>query len=420
LRQVPRPDRLHQDVAIAMLDQTVLSVFNFLLQMGLVRFWSPDRYGVFALFANALLTLANVQNGMFTTQYGVLVPQAQDGEKQLLRAALFSWNVVFCAASAAVVALLIHYVAADQSGATLIAGMLYFAMGLMREYTRVIMMSEGRVATALWTDLAGLLVSIATILAWLHVYGTIDIWHILLSLAMGSATSVIIEVIANRHLYPLSLARRVRLRYVDVFRRHVTWALAGIATTEIQLRTLFFLLGAWYGLAAVGVVQAGLMLFRPIGVLWFAWSRVMRPAFARAYADGKDAQAARLAHLSAIAFLLGTLALLAVLYLAWPLIDRYIYAYRYPGVGQATAFWGLVMILSFVRGTYSVRMQGQARFRELSHVSLVAALVTVALVVTIAHFRGPIDTILANVAGEMFMLGAVMWIMDRKTGDGAR
>jgi len=412
---------LHQDVAVAMLDQAVLSVFNFLLQMALVRFWSPDRYGVFALFANALLTLANVQNGMFTTQYSVLVPQAQEGdERQLLRAAIFSWNVVFCIAAAVVVSFLLRYVATDQTVPTLLAGMLYFGLSLLREYTRVAMMSEGRVATALWTDLAGLFVTILTIFAWLHFFAALDIWHILLSLATGSATAVAIEVTANRHLYPLSLSTRVRLRYIDVFRRHVTWALAGIATTEIQLRTLFFLLGAWYGLAAVGVVQAGLMLFRPIGVLWFAWSRVMRPAFARAYANGNDAQAARLAHLSAVAFLVATLALLAVLYLAWPLINHYVYAYRYPGVGQATAFWGLVMILSFVRGTYSVRMQGQARFRELSHVSLMAALLTVALVVAIAHFRGPIDTILANVAGELFMLGAVMWIMDRKTGAGAR
>ena len=34
------------------------------------------------------------------------------------------------------------------------------------------------------------------------------------------------------------------------------------------------------------------------------------------------------------------------------------------------------------------------------------------LVVVIAHFFGAIDTILANVAGELFMLGAILWIMD--------
>ena len=70
------------------------------------------------------------------------------------------------------------------------------------------------------------------------------------------------------------------------------------------------------------------------------------------------------------------------------------------------------MLVSFVRGTYSVRLQGQTRFRELSHLSLMAALLTVALVVVIAHFFGAIDTILANVAGELFMLGSILWIMD--------
>ena len=175
---------------------------------------------------------------------------------------------------------------------------------------------------------------------------------------------------------------------------------------------MLFLLGAWYGLATVGVVQAGMILFRPIGVLWFAWSRVMRPVFARAYAEGDDAAAARLSHLSAAAFLVGTLILLAALWLTWPLIDHYVFSHRYPGVGQAVTFWGLVMIVSFVRGTYSVRLQGQARFRELSHLSLIAAFLTVGLVVVIAHFFGAIDTILANVAGELFMLGAILWIMD--------
>jgi hypothetical protein len=33
-------------------------------------------------------------------------------------------------------------------------------------------------------------------------------------------------------------------------------------------------------------------------------------------------------------------------------------------------------------------------------------------VVVIAHFFGAIDTILANVAGELFMLGSILWIMD--------
>ena len=91
LRPIPGSARLHRDVAIAMLDQALLSVFSFALQMLLIRIWSPDQYGVFALFANALLTLSSVHSGLFTTQYAVLVPQARDqDERRWLRTTIFS------------------------------------------------------------------------------------------------------------------------------------------------------------------------------------------------------------------------------------------------------------------------------------------------------------------------------------------
>ena len=396
-----------------MLDQALLSIFSFALQMLLIRIWSPDQYGVFALFANALLTLSSVHSGLFTTQYAVLVPQARDqDERRWLRTTIFSWNVLYCVAASLAVSLIIQGVISDLTAHRLVVGTLYFGASLLREYTRVVMISEGRGATALWTDLVGLLVALLMIALFFRFLAQPDIWQILLSLAIGSAISVAIEISIHRSLYPLSFGSEVRRRYADIFRRHVMWILVGIATTEVQLRALLFLLGAWYGLATVGVVQAGMILFRPIGVLWFAWSRVMRPVFARAYAEGDDAAAARLSHLSAAAFLVGTLVLLAALWLTWPLIDHYVFSHRYPGVGHAVTFWGLVMIVSFVRGTYSVRLQGQARFRELSHLSLIAAFLTVGLVVVIAHFFGAIDTILANVAGELFMLGAILWIMD--------
>ena len=297
LRQIPAPTKLHRDVAVAMLDQALLSIFSFALQMLLIRIWSPDQYGVFALFANALLTLSSVHSGLFTTQYAVLVPQARDqDERRWLRTTIFSWNVLYCVAASLAVSLIIQGVISDLTAHRLVVGTLYFGASLLREYTRVVMISEGRGATALWTDLVGLLVALLMIALFFRFLAQPDIWQILLSLAIGSAISVAIEISIHRNLYPLSFGSEVRRRYVDIFRRHVMWILVGIATTEVQLRALLFLLGAWYGLATVGVVQAGMILFRPIGVLWFAWSRVMRPVFARAYAEGDDAGAITTSH----------------------------------------------------------------------------------------------------------------------------
>ena len=150
LRQIPAPTKLHRDVAVAMLDQALLSVFSFALQMLLIRIWSPDQYGIFALFANALLTLSSVHSGLFTTQYAVLVPQARDqDERRWLRTTIFSWNVLYCAAASLAVSLIIQGVISDLTAHRLAVGTLYFGASLLREYTRVVMISEGRGATCL-------------------------------------------------------------------------------------------------------------------------------------------------------------------------------------------------------------------------------------------------------------------------------
>lgn len=411
-----RPERLRQDVAIAMLDQAAISLFNFLLQIALIRLWTPEQYGVFALFANAFLTLSNLQNGLFGTHYGVFVPQAStDDERQLLRTTLFSCNALFClVASLAASAALLFILPGERTYAIFASGAVYLSANLLREYARIVMISDGKTATALWVDIVGLTVALLSIGGFFLFSRPPDISQILLSLALGAATSTAIECVLHRGLYRLSFSADVRHRYATLFRRHASWILVGIVTTELQVRTVFFLLGAWYGLATVGVVQAGLLLYRPIGVLWAAWSRVMRPAFARAYARGDDAAAARLAHMGAAAFSIGILMLLGAIWLMWPVIERHVLANRYPGIDQAVAFWGLVMMVNFVRGTYSVRMQGQARFRELFHIAFGAAIVTVVMAVVIAQFYGAIYTILANLAGELFMLAAIVWVMDRQ------
>ena len=139
----------------------------------------------------------------------------------------------------------------------------------------------------------------------------------------------------------------------------------------------------------------------------------MRPVFARAYAEGDDAAAARLSHLSAAAFLIGTLVLLAALWLTWPLIDRYIFSPPLPRRRRRGNVLGIGDDRQLRQGHLFGSPAGASPFSGTVLISpSSAAFLTVGLVVVIAHFFGAIDTILANVAGELFMLGAILWIMD--------
>jgi O-antigen/teichoic acid export membrane protein len=402
-------------VALAMVDQAILSAFNFCLQIALIRLWSPDQFGVFALLANALLILANFQNGLFTTQYSILVPQAREaGERQLLRTSIFSANFAFCVLAALAIATGVLFIGDRLDPVTLACAAFYLCASLLREYTRVVMISDGKVSAALKTDIIGTLLILPVGALLYLASGKVELWHILLALGTGAATSVTIEVALNRSVYAMSFARHSRQSYARVFREHATWILVGILATETQTRSLFFFIGAWYGPAAVGLVQAGLTIYRPIGVLWLAWSRVMRPMFARAYAEGKDELAARMSHYSAAGFLIATLGMMVVGALVWPALEQYVFAGRYPGVGLAVALWGLSMTLTFVRGTYAVRMQGQGRFRELAYISLAAAPVTLLLVAALTVFNSASYTILANFVGEVLMLIAVLWLLEAR------
>ena len=366
------------------------------------------------MFANAFLTLSCFQNGLFATHYGVFVPQAKThDERQILRTTLLSWNALFCVVAALVVSAILQWIVPGGWTPTLfIAGALYLGATLLREYARIAMISDGRAATALWIDVVGLTVALLSIGGFFLFSRPLGISQIFLSLAFGAATSTAIECITHRGLYRLSFSADVRRRYAKLFRSTPVGFWWGLLRPNSRCGPCSFCSALGTGSPAVGVVQAGLLLFRPVGVLWTAWSRVMRPAFSRAYASGDDAAAARLSHRVPPPFRPVPSCCLAI-WLNWPTIERYIFAHRYPNIDQAVAFWGLVTLAGFVRGTYSVRMQGQARFRELFHIAFAAAILTVGLAVAIAHFQGAIYTILANLAGELFMLAAIVWVMDR-------
>ena len=228
-RQLLPAGSMQRDIVLAMVDQAILSAFNFALQIALIKLWSPDQFGVFALLVNSLLILSNFQNGLFTTQYSILVPQAREASRRrLLRTAIFNANLLFCVITAFAVTGIILLIAGDWSPPTFSCAAFYLCASLMREYTRVVMISDGKVAAALKTDIAGTLLILPFIGLLYLASGYVALWQVLLGLGLGAAISVALEVWINRPGYELSFSRAVRREYASVFRNHATWILVGI------------------------------------------------------------------------------------------------------------------------------------------------------------------------------------------------
>jgi hypothetical protein len=164
----------------------------------------------------------------------------------------------------------------------------------------------------------------------------------------------------------------------QAFRRHGSWALLGVTTTEVTTNLHSYVLTLWLGPAAFAPVATLSLFFRPIPILTQALTQFERPALARMIRHGAaeevEGAVRRMSALVTGAVVLNTLALAALVLFAQPLV----------GAGQYAAqdLWpllGLLACAQLARGLRtgpSAALQSAGAFRPLAFTTLYAAAVT--------------------------------------------
>ncbi|MEO8411787.1 MAG: hypothetical protein ABI478_14565, partial [Propionivibrio sp.] len=76
-------------------DQALVSAFNFALNLLLIKLWSPQDFGVFAIVAATSLFAIMLQNALVSTPLAVHLPATADaGEQDLLRRVFGAANLL--------------------------------------------------------------------------------------------------------------------------------------------------------------------------------------------------------------------------------------------------------------------------------------------------------------------------------------
>jgi O-antigen/teichoic acid export membrane protein len=274
------------------------------------------------------------------------------------------------------------------------------AGALLREYVRSLVFSEFRPGLALATDLAYVAIAGAS-LAVLNGQNNLQIDQVLLVLAGASFTAGVPVMLVRRVCFCLRCDRAVRTRYGAIWRNQSRWAVAGAVMHEAMDRAHVFVVATFFGAAAVGILQAGEMLFRPLGLLLQAWERIAKPAFAK-LAAARDVASARLMMVASLTSgVVGAAVLFVALWAAWPLIEDHLYGRKYGGIGWIVMLWGVAAVLRLASQVLNVELQGFARFGELSAVSAAASLsVLLLLAITTLGGNYPLS-ILAIAAGHL-------------------
>ena len=395
---------------LSFLDQGLLSAFNFALGFVLIRTWQPEEFGVFAFWQTVALFCVGIQNALVNTPFSVFVPTCEtDSEREGAERMLSSVNVRLIAVLVGSVAAanLLFPLAGSVSPAVTAAVAAYVGGMLLREYARGVGFGRQRPETALRADVVHLVIACSILVFYALDAAPLDLALVLGLLALGNAIGGGAGIVMEGRGSILAFDGFSRRAYGPIWKES-KWALTGVVTTELQARGYVYLVTALVGLHALGILAAGRILFAPIRVLLSAWGRVARPYLAQAAAEGRRAAIARTVLVACVVVVFALLALYLLIYLAWPLIQGYLYRQKYDDIGWIVAGWGAVVLVSSIRSIFSITLQSFKKFRPLAIATVHGAVVSMVSVAVIVPVFGFEMTFVGVALGEAVALTAIV------------
>lgn len=406
---------MRRKLVLSVVDQAVVSAFNFALNLYFIKLWSPEDFGFFAVIAAASIFASMLQNAVINTPLAVHLPAAIDASaKALLRRVFSAANLLM---TVLVLALswggLIGWLGTSQM-ALVLGASLYMCTQFVREYYRALLAVEGKLGVLLMVDIAYVVLAAGT-LGYLRWSGDGQLQTVAVFLLVLSAAGLL--TIA-RHLVPNQLpalrALPGEMRGVFAQQMHeIRWSLLGVITTDIQNRGYIFVAAAFFGPATVAHLQAGRIFFGPLNLLTGAWARVARPQLAGLLGRGEVGRFNTTLKRALWSFAAFNVLFLASLWLAWPYLSALVFGDKYKGLGLMVAAWGMANIAFQIRSCLSIGVQALRRFRELTLGTIYGALLSVVLVAVACVLDQPMWLIASVIGGECVAILVVTRILRR-------
>ncbi|MBV9782232.1 MAG: lipopolysaccharide biosynthesis protein [Acidisphaera sp.] len=392
--RLPRGVRAPLRYALSLAEQGCASILNLGLNLWLIREVGAAEYGVFVLWTNISLMLGSVQNALSLCHLLALppgeehAPARREPERLLLGVSLIM--IALTAIGGVATALL-----ADGRDGELVPWEVasFLPAVLIYAYARALAFSRGAVsmafvltASVLGTGLVLFALSYAagirpdagwTLLILTGAYGM-----------AGGAGLIRLSAGIRPMLRPAEL--RPYLQYLAQSR----WVLLGVGATELLMRFYSFIVIAWFGTAALGVLSAAQVMLRPAVLAVTSWGWVARSEMAASREREEWGGFLRSLGRGLVGTLLISLPWAICVWLAWPVISARLYGGRYADAGWIALLWGGSAALGGVLGALSIGLQSLRAFRPLALADLAGSLVSVAAtLLLLSRFSYPMSIV---------------------------
>ncbi len=396
IRAIARPGM------VAVVDQAITSVANFLTGVVLARALLPEGFGLYLLGLTVIILMLDLQTSITTTPYMVFRPQLPDVDRAGYLGSTLVSQVVLSASVTLVLAgiTLASHILGGGSDISSVTLALTFSIGfvLLRDFIRRVCFAHLQPRAALVID------SLVTVLqlSILLLLVALDVITVLRAfLVIGTVAGVVSLgwIVVNRHAIDIE---RVRVRRdIATNLRFGKWPLMSGLVWALAMYTYPWLLVAFHGSAAAGIWGAGLGVVALGNPLLLGLQNYLGPRISSDYAAGGPSglRASVRDGVTVLAMAIGPFA--AIVAVFGGVIVTLVYGEPFAGNGDLVALLMLNMLISSVAFSYSRGLFALDRAKDDFTVNLVALGLMLTLGVGLAYAYGVIGAACGLIASNI-------------------
>jgi len=404
-----RTSTLIQLLGSAVVMQALLSASSLIAGLIMIRRTSDLQYGYYVLVLNAILLLVTLQNSFIQPQLVVRITRADAAERAKVVGGLYRsqrrlWPII---AAAVVLGGILTWLAGLIHPATLlvlIAAAVAVSFALYREFFRMVLLGYRRPVDVLRADA----VYVALLLGGVVLATLTSAPATVAALSLGVA-ALIGGIQCSRALWRFE-AWNIRgvPGILQAFAPLGIWAAGGASVHWLFSQGYNYMVAGMLHVSAVAAIAATRLTIMPINLLSTGLGTMMLPT-AAAWLNTHGAPRV-LRRMIVIAVCLGATAIcyFAVVWLLRDWLFIHVLKKEFPQRDQLLLMWFAVGLATLLRDQLLYLLTVRERFRLMSSLTLVCALVSFAIsYYGILHF-GVMGALVGVLAGELLNVGGLI------------